>query len=108
MHAINTGLNVTDEVTEDKPPTSLLSKLHRKWRLESKRPRSVEEVRMHICVVAHSLDRAHSVDRARSRERAHTVHRAHRIERAHTGEREHNGDRAHPGERAHPVNEPTR
>jgi hypothetical protein len=43
-HAANAGLDVTEEEDKSKPEKSLLSKLYRKWRLESKRPRSVEEV----------------------------------------------------------------
>jgi hypothetical protein len=44
IHAANAGLDVTEEEDKSKPEKSLLSKLYRKWRLESKRPRSVEEV----------------------------------------------------------------
>jgi len=43
-HAVNAGLNVTEELPEKTPGKSVLSKLYRKWRLESKRPRTVEEV----------------------------------------------------------------
>jgi|LauGreDrversion2_3_1035106.scaffolds.fasta_scaffold149717_1 hypothetical protein len=43
-HAVNAGLNVTEELPEKKPEKSLLTRLYRKWRLESKRARTVEEL----------------------------------------------------------------
>jgi len=43
-HADNAGLTITEEGPEQKEGKSLLSKLYRKWRLESKRIRTVEEV----------------------------------------------------------------
>ena len=43
-HAVKGGLNITEE--RDAPPQgrTLLQKLYRKWRLENKKPRTVEEV----------------------------------------------------------------
>ena len=43
MHALNAGLNVTEDL-EKQPEKSQLSKLHKRWRIESRRARTVEEV----------------------------------------------------------------
>jgi hypothetical protein len=43
MHALNAGLNVTEDL-EKRPEKSQLSKLHKRWRIESRRARTVEEM----------------------------------------------------------------